>query len=233
MKLFWWKEMNNFGDMLSPLICRYMGAEPVWTDKSPKVLAVGSILGLAREGDVIWGSGLRRTPTSLPKDLTIKAVRGPLTAEYLRKKGYDVPEVYSDPALLLPLFYTPVKLGGGGTVVIPHFHDRELHKWALSWELPVVDVICDDPLKVVDAICAADFVITSSLHVLIVAESYGIPAALTYCGEPRFKYQDYFASTGRSDLTQYIPVDGSMLKPIKERPKFPKPRLLDCFTVIL
>ena len=77
---------------------------------------VGSILGTGMCNATVWGSGYIDKYTVgntykkiLPKlrKLDIRAVRGPLTRDVLLSTGYDCPEVYGDPAVLLPLIYTP------------------------------------------------------------------------------------------------------------------------------
>ena len=54
------------------------------------------------------------------------------------------------------------------------------------------------PLAFVRALLGAERVVSSSLHGVILAEAYGIPA--TYLdsgnGENRFKYDDYYAGHG-------------------------------------
>jgi pyruvyltransferase len=52
---------------------------------------------------------------------------------------------------------------------------------------------------VIEKILDSKFVISSSLHGVIVAEAYGIPAKLLRIAEtePLFKFNDYYAGTGR------------------------------------
>ena len=47
-------------------------------------------------------------------------------------------------------------------------------------------------------IASAGLVVSSSLHGIVVAEAYGVPAVpVASSTEPVFKYEDYYAGTGR------------------------------------
>lgn len=73
----------------------------------PVVLAVGSILSRSRTNYLVWGGGYM---DALEKGRGGKflAVRGPFSADKLVEEGYPRCTVYGDPALLLPLVYTPI-----------------------------------------------------------------------------------------------------------------------------
>ena len=74
----------------------------------PKLVAVGSVMHHLTEGTEVWGTGMMLDETP-PENLKFHAVRGPKTRRFLLEHGYsetEVPEVYGDPALLLPEFYT-------------------------------------------------------------------------------------------------------------------------------
>lgn len=160
------------------------------------MLTVGSILHLARPGDVVWGSGANvKEPAPIPRDLDVRAVRGPRTADLLRGLGIRSAAVFGDPALLLPHLWTDEQLGivrgSGGTVLVPNLHDRRhFPPDALSPR--------GSPLERVRQIASAQRVIASSLHGVVVAEAFGVPTVLVASRtEPSFKYEDYYLGTGR------------------------------------
>jgi pyruvyltransferase len=165
-----------------------------------RLLTVGSIINaVAREGDTVWGSGIqgKMLPLQNPiPQLDVRAVRGPLTAALLRESGNKVPDVYGDPALLVPHLWSDSELGvrrrSGGTVIVPNYYDLAgAPSTALN---PRGDV-----LGRIRAIASAERVIASSLHGIIIAEAYGVPAVLVASvSERRFKYEDYYGGTGRS-----------------------------------
>ena len=198
----------NFGDALSPLIVERILKRPVeLVDENypgPKLIAGGSALHCARDGDVLWGAGLRteedfkRGPRF--QQLTIAAVRGPITRDFLLSRyPIDVPEVYGDPAILLPeLFPEWTRRTVKGRIgVIPHFSNR--HEYTSTSENLVVIVPNQEPERIVPDILACELVIAGSLHGLIVAEAFGIPARWLNSSrtEPELKYYDYYQGTDR------------------------------------
>lgn len=190
--------VNNFGDLLGPLIANRLlfrlGIPQ--SRKRGRVLTVGSILHFARSGDVVWGSGINgKIADQRYPQLDIRAVRGPLTAGILRADGHQVPDVYGDPALLIPTLWTEselgVRRGSREMVYVPNLHDRSrfpdsaLDPCAPVWE-------------VVRTIASARLVVASSLHAIVIAEAFGVPVApVRATAESEFKYADYFAGTGR------------------------------------
>ena len=202
-RAYWFTGVPNFGDELSSAVLEWVtGSRPVWVPKlyRGKILGVGSILQSAlAPRDTVWGSGLIQDVALVPPPgVRFLAVRGPLTRNRI---AGDVPEIYGDPALLLPRFHCHRVEKRYDLGVIPHYIDQN----AVSIDDPTICVI--DVKKswgeVVDTIRACQTVISSSLHGLIVAEAYGIPAAwiritdgVTGSG---FKFNDYFTATGRSE----------------------------------
>lgn len=198
----------NFGDDLFPAIAGKLSSQRVQgcglKYRGPKLLIGGSIIGLADNGDAVWGAGLRdgRMKTGLRR-LKVYAVRGPLTERLLRQRGIETPGVLGDPAILLGRLFPEWKAANQEwrVGIIPHF--REVAQFQ-SRSLPS-DCTLISPLQsgetVVRQLTRCAHIVASSLHGIICAEAYGIPATpfrMARAGrEPDFKYQDYYASTGR------------------------------------
>lgn len=166
------------------------------------VLALGSILQFYRmNGAVVWGSGLISQDSHTGKH-KILAVRGPYTREILIKKGYnDVPEVYGDPALLLKQIYNPKISKKHRIGIIPHIvqYNKFLEDFAIEQDNSLIDFRTGNVTRVIDQILSCDYILSSSLHGLIVAHTYGIPAIwVEFGGSPlmgdNVKFRDYFAS---------------------------------------
>ncbi|GAA0533919.1 polysaccharide pyruvyl transferase family protein [Pigmentiphaga daeguensis] len=172
--------------------------------KTPRrLLAIGSILHFAKDGDVIWGSGVNgKIPESTHqfKKLDVRAVRGPLTRKFLRERSIPVPEVYGDPALLLPILFPSRFQKTKKTrklAVVPNLHDLNLIQHDESLISPLLPWH-----QVVDAIVGSELVVSTSLHGLIIAEAFGVPARYLRLSETEslFKFEDYYRGTGRSNI---------------------------------
>ena len=174
------------------------------------VSAIGSVLHLIKkQNTIVWGSGLINENLLPPvQPYKILAVRGPLTRKVLLSQGYDCPEVYGDPALLLPYVYTPKKkrkryiLG-----IVPHYVDyykEEVKNFIKDEDVLIINMFNYKKwTDVVDQINSCEIVASSSLHGLIVAEAYKVPNIWVEIREPligdisrRFKYHDFFLSIG-------------------------------------
>lgn len=212
IRLYAWTAVPNFGDALSQVVVEWAAGSAVkWVDSGVrnKLLAVGSVLLHARSGDVIWGSGVHplgyedfwRNPAKARLDLTALAVRGPITRDVLLARQIACPAIYGDPAILLPLLYPGSSSRTDEALLVPHFNDYSYfatHKSA-SLGLRVLNPGADWR-EIVDAITAARLVISSSLHGIIVAEAYGVPAIWFRPNQAEgfLKFQDYYGSTQRA-----------------------------------
>ena len=188
----------NFGDEIGPLLVRALAGEQTG---SGRLLSVGSVMHFGQRGNVIWGAGINgKVRQTLQHPLDVRAVRGPLTRAVLLGHGIDTPEIYGDPALLFPrLFEVPIG-ARRELLVMPNLN--ELGRMD-DEDLPEQSIVSPlgDAFEIVSQIRGADFVVASSLHALVFADAYGIPARpLVPKAEHAFKYLDYYAGTGRADV---------------------------------
>lgn len=206
--LHWWNK-KNWGDALNPIIAELVSERSVKYTKikyCDGFLAIGSILSSANSHTTVWGSGfMSDDQTCKEKPRKVCAVRGPLTRDMLLEQAIDCPEVYGDPALLLPLFYNKDVRKNFRLGIVPHYVDGE-HPWVKAFEsqndVRVIDVT-DGIFDFVDAVRSCEFIVSSSLHGLICADSYGIPNVQIELSKKvvgdNFKFRDYAASIGKTD----------------------------------
>lgn len=204
----------NFGDYLTEVLCQGLFAgRQDWLPG--RIHLIGSVISDIYVAEALaagfkrityWGCGLRHPHGLLPehrKAARFRGVRGPLTRAVL---GLPRSTPIGDPALLLPRFHTPGPSPdhAGKVLCIRHvgtkISDTALLKqtgadMVLSpWIAPGVEAA----LALVDAIAAADFILTASLHGAIVAHAYGRPFA--YLNDRQidvpFKWADFSGSIG-------------------------------------
>lgn len=227
---------GNFGDEASHELVDLLG--PIKARKvrpgDKKLLAIGSILHRMSPGDVVWGSGIKR-PDALDEipvsDVELTAVRGPLTLEALKRNGWDtsgITELFDPGVLLAKIFekelaaYDTAKNDVYGPVrYIPHFRDEiVLRRNYPNLASSFLTVDCR-PLDMLKRMLGAEKIISSSLHGVIFAESLGIPAVWLASpgGEGTYKFQDYYASTGRASVKVCETVEEALRVEAPELPK--------------
>lgn len=198
----------NFGDQLSPFIIKLLTNQKIkHTIKTEKLLALGSIFFSLRNKDHVWGSGLLNPHhikfALTAQNVTYHAIRGPKSRELLIEHGIDCPAVYGDPALLLPCLVKnniekKFRIG-----IVPHFSQLKFFNDAITYDEKIKIIDVEKPFhEVVREILACEIILSSSLHGIIVAEAYGIPAYMLTVEKPLhgdlFKFEDYFHATQRS-----------------------------------
>jgi len=215
MNLIFYKhneEFGNFGDELSKVVLKHllnkysinMSLTFNAKEQSCNICLIGSYIQVANneyKNVNIIGSGIRTEHDVLKKNnMKIYSVRGPLTKLYLEKYGYSCPEVFGDPALLLPTFYTPSKVGvcTGKIGIIGHISNFK--KYLKTPKNFILIYPTWKWTKVIDYIYSCDLILSSSLHGLILADAYKIPNIWLDefpLDEGHFKFKDYFASQNR------------------------------------
>jgi len=229
---------GNFGDEIGPavilgLLERHFGTTtnvPVYNlAHGPKgrpscLFNLGSIWHMIDpKKDSVWGTGFnphangwQRGSEKGATEMQIYAVRGPKSLEALQKsnarfiKSDDFS--FGDPALMMASLWPELKSAKPDREVcfVPHHNDRTFAR--KEWET-MEHVFWPDKYhfrEMTKEITKCKLVLSSSLHGLIVAEAYGIPARwvqftskdrqATAVTEGHFKYDDYFLATGRKDI---------------------------------
>lgn len=204
----YWCFNPNFGDALTPWLLekitgRSVGwREPSETDDVTGMMVTGSILSWAQvKNSCVCGLGYGRWDEAVITPKEVRLVRGPLSWGKLASIKAAGPKVLlGDPALLLPLYHKPSEKNGK-VAIVPHFVDFDvaMEYWGEHDDVVVVNLL--HPIeKVVTEMTGCRAVISSSLHGLVAAHAYGIPATWVsfgdkLCGDG-FKFLDYLMSQG-------------------------------------
>lgn len=225
IKAFWYSKPHlagenliNFGDELSHiLLSKISGQKIKWINPKKQliyeryltkhVLAIGSILHFGAKNSLVWGSGLIEKK-SKASNCTYYAVRGEHTRKELLNRGFSVPPVFGDPALLTPKYFTfPNTLNKYKVGIIPHYVEFDqinnfFKQQNFSSEFKMIDL--RNPInQVLQEINECEFIISSSLHGVIVPQAYNIPTLrISFTNKivgDGIKYADYFASVGISN----------------------------------
>ncbi len=177
MKAFWWTGKANFGDALAPLLlAHFADLEVTWAPAAlADIVSTGSILDALPAGwaGIVAGSGKLHDRSVHLGAARVLGVRGHLT----REGAAGV--VVGDPGLLASeLVATSRRFALG---VVPHWSDNELFARELAasrrhcYAEPRLNRVDGDPLAVIAEIGACHKIVSSSLHGVIVADSFGIP----------------------------------------------------------
>lgn len=219
---------RNWGDDLNYYFLRELTGKPIIFYHSFKLaqwlhlknyLCIGTLLDGQKYKDnntIVWGSGCSGAKRGMNHPQIVLAVRGPKSKEYLMQQGIYCPDVYGDPALLLPLIYKasppalPHREGASKKYrlgIIPHVVDQQHQvireiKEKYADEILVIDLARYERwTDVIDQICYCEKILSSSLHGLIVSDAYQIPNCwIELTGNISggyFKYRDYGASVNR------------------------------------
>lgn len=251
--LFYWSEIKfifrekeNYGDLLSKYLVQKISDKPVkfvhpnkqqWYKRNrTNFLAVGSILHHANKHSIVWGSGIIDHEQVI-SEADFRAVRGPQTRYFLLKLGYRCPKVYGDPALLLPKYYNPevekkYKIG-----IVPHYHDykKAVELFQNESDIKVIDLLIMDVEETTKEILSCENIISSSLHGLIVAHAYKIPALWVEFSDKIFgngiKYQDYFESLNmpfyKADFIENSKTAEELFRMMQGKPLLPEDKQLE------
>lgn len=122
----------------------------------------------------------------------------------------------------MPFIYSPLHLPKKYSVsVIFHYAFEDT---PIPDDIHRISMLTDDYQQVINEMIQSDYVISESLHGLILAESYGVPVvAYIPPNIKTFKYDDYFEGTGRYGIRY-----AKTLQEALEMQPLPLPELTKC-----
>lgn len=227
---------RNFGDELNYYLLRELTGKHIagyynicHIRQRSDLMFIGSLVEeFTTSNSIIWGSGaISGDKVMRHKPAKVCAVRGKLTRQYLLSQGVDCPEIYGDPALLLPMVYQPniekkYKIG-----LIPHIHDLEnpIVKKLLISNLVHLIRFNDygDWHSVIDEINQCEMIASSSLHGLIISDAYNIPNVWIRISDKieggNFKFLDYFSAVNRLISEPFIIDNEATAEKLKNEAK--------------
>lgn len=200
------QRFSNVGDLVGPYLFHALtGTHPVNVEPSNwslrgVYLTAGSIANRAKWNSIVWGSGIMFADSYLERPQQILAVRGPRTRDRYLDFGIECPSVFGDPGILLPKFLKARAEPVTGRIgVVPHHVDSDGLNQLIAGDprLKLIDVRV--PVEeFVQAVVACEAVVSTSLHGLIIAHAYGVPARHVVFSDrlsgDGVKFDDYYQS---------------------------------------
>lgn len=239
IKLVYWNE-PNFGDILSPyivssltgkrivyksgyngffncvkcvvkylLLFKLKKIQSILFPWEKNLLCIGSILSLGNKHSIIWGSGFLSNKKNFNGG-KIYAVRGKLTNNKLKNMGYEGTTTFGDPAMLISLLVEPSKFKSTEIAIIPHWTETDYFLKIYGKTYKIIDLRTRDIKRVILEITSCHYILSTSLHGIIVSHAYGIPALwikLHTLHDDDFKFYDYFTSVDIDNYKGFTNID--------------------------
>lgn len=211
IKLWFFREDDflNFGDEITTdIIERVFHKKYVRTKiEEAELFATGSIIGVIsntkkNKKSYVWGSGFIEEGGSITNEkLIFKAVRGYYSRNRLPKRYCTI--AVGDPGLLSNLMYKRIDEKTDIIGIIPHYVDSSNAVLERAKKDPRYKIISvkDTPESVAKQITQCKIILSSSLHGLIVADSFGIPNIHMPISNRvvggNYKFKDYYSSINK------------------------------------
>lgn len=199
---WWFTRYKNVGDLLGPYLLHKLTKRRINKNifgLRKHILSVGSILDQATEHSLIWGAGAiskGKVSPSIQKE-NIFMLRGSLSQREI-KVDFEHPLLLADPAMIVSEFYRPVVVKKWKVGIVPHYVDQGLLSFVpTDSDIYHIINIKQDVEPFIQDLLSCDFIFSSSLHGLIIADSYEIPNCwVRFDGGlfSPFKFYDYFSA---------------------------------------
>ena len=226
LRLAWWSQPypGNFGDWLSPYLIQKYSRKQIQfqplneVSNTPHLVAIGSIGRFIKKNSIVVGTGVSSDEFLLDPRAKYFSLRGPRTAWILKKSGGPTVDSFGDPAILVSRIYPVIRGETNGRVALIRHHSHRslpVRKPENMDELSVLRSHSSQIEELFIGLNQYEAVVTSAMHIFIICQAYGIPAALvTFKGfegsvhGDGSKYLDYSEGAGVSDLTPTsVPLD--------------------------
>ncbi len=244
----WWSvnpQPGNFGDILTPFLFKHLyGYRAVYTPlhvKTPFMTCVGSIINKATDHTIVWGSGAMRLADKPNYKAKYLAVRGPITRDLIIDNGGSCPSIFGDPALLLPQIFQPKSNFKYDLGIIPHYVDYEMVRgwYRNNPEIKIINLLNSNVNAVITEMMECRSIVSSSLHGVIAAVAYGLPATWVEFSNKLSgdgtKFEDFFQSVKvtHSKTQMYIKpkIESFALLPYIKDAKIETSKLLNAFPI--
>jgi pyruvyltransferase len=197
----------NIGDRFSLILAEKIFDQKIITCNeaslpSKNLVMIGSIIHWADNQSIVCGSGLIAEHIGLKhKPSKIFCVRGPLTAEKIRKLGIECSNKFADPGVLAAKIYPGNDKIKHQIGLVPHYWDfsNDYTEFCRSKGVQILNVQ-DEPSVFFQQLRECEIILSSSLHGLIFAHSFGKPALWIEVSDKvignGFKFYDYYSSLG-------------------------------------
>lgn len=209
-KLYYWKGKENAGDYFAYWLAKKLYKHVEYSADNANLIITGSILATKALSNktTVWGAGWHNCAGDHVCQIKNKdnflAVRGKLTAEKLELDLNSV--VLGDPGLLASRYFVPDEIEKADITIVCHWRDYDRINRAYGSKYNVVSMQTNDVEYILTQIYNSKLVLSTSLHGLIFAHSYGIPAVHIVCNQlesvGNFKFKDYYSSFN-GDYTSY------------------------------
>jgi pyruvyltransferase len=201
VSIWYFTKIKNVGDLVGPYIISSITKKPIRKNilgVGKHYLSAGSILEQATKSSIVWGSGLISSTQNVPDFLqNVSLVRGYLTKNRILNGELDNEIAVGDPALALPRFYIPSASKKFKVGIIPHYVDfDDVTNSNQDDNIRVIDVR-QDVEDFIDDLVSCEYIFSSSLHGLIIADTYGVPNKWVKLSNKLdgddFKFYDYYS----------------------------------------
>lgn len=226
----WWNRTpfpGHFSEVLKPwVVQQVLGIPPRRGTRANSILTGETPLAHAGANNVVWGGGLTTAHDTPSADTAILAVRGPRTRDAIVSGGGRCPNIFGDPARLLPtlIFPAPSDEPPAQLSLLRSASDLEL---TISLDgVHEINPIGTPPNIVHDVvmqIANSRGLLTTSLTALATAHAFGVPARWCIFSEsPEGRlsdgedFRDYFDAVGLEhqdplDLSKHVAITKDLL----------------------